>query len=66
MVDVGKCLGYWWKDNLVATKCDDENIKKARKSFFHYGNIGMIQGDLSPLSTRPIIEMFTPSVAVWV
>ena len=24
--DVGKCLGYWWKDNLVATKCVDENI----------------------------------------
>ena len=39
VVDVGKCLGFWWKDNLVATKCVDENIKNARRSFFHYESI---------------------------
>ena len=32
--DVGKCLGYWWKGDLFATKSVDENIKKARRSFF--------------------------------
>ena len=33
--DVGKCLGYWWKGDLFATKSVDENIKKARRCFFH-------------------------------
>ena len=31
--DVGKCLGFWWKRDLFATKCVDENIRKARKAF---------------------------------
>ena len=31
--EVGKCLGYWWKGDLFATKSVDENIKKARRSF---------------------------------
>ena len=54
--DVGKCLGYWWKGDLFATKSVDENIKKARRSFFHYGSIGAFQGDICPLSSRSILE----------
>ena len=32
--DEGKCLGYWWRGNLLATKSVDENIRKARSAFF--------------------------------
>ena len=38
---VGKCLGYWWSEDLMATRAVEENIKKARKSFFLYGSIGV-------------------------
>ena len=34
----------------------EENIKKARRAFFHYGALGSFQGDLSPLSTGSIIQ----------
>ena len=34
----------------------EENIRRASKSFFHYGSLGAFQGDLSPLSLRSIIE----------
>lgn len=29
----------------------EEGIKKARRSFFYYGTIGVFQDDLSPLET---------------
>ena len=51
-----KCLGYWWSSNLFATKSVHENIQKARRAFFYFGSIGVFQGDLSPLSTRSVIE----------
>ena len=35
--DVGKCLGYWWKGDLLATRSVDDNIKKARRTFSQYG-----------------------------
>ena len=35
-----------------------ENVKKARRSFFHYGGIGVFQGDLSPLSFRSVVEVW--------
>ena len=54
--DVGKCLGYWWKGDLFATKSVDENIKKTRRCFFHYGSIGAFQGDICPLSSRSILK----------
>ena len=54
--DCGKCLGYWWRGDLLATKSVDENIAKARRAFFHYGSIGVFQGELSPLSSRSVIE----------
>lgn len=52
----GKCLGFWWKSNLLATRCVEENIKKARKAFFGYGSIGVFQGRLNPLSAASVIE----------
>ena len=52
----GKCLGYWWRGDLFAARSVEENIGKARRSFFHYGSIGVFQGDLSPLSSRSVIE----------
>ena len=56
--DIGKCLGFWWKGDLLASRSVDENIKKARRAFFHYmyGSIGAFQGDLSPLSSRSILD----------
>lgn len=34
----------------------DENIKKARRAFFHYGSIGVFQGDICPLSSKSVLE----------
>ena len=34
----------------------EENIKKERRSFFHYGALGDFQGDLNPLSTGSVLE----------
>ena len=50
---VGKCLSYWWKGDLFASRSVEE---KARCAFFHYGSIGVFQGDISPLSSREVIE----------
>ena len=33
-VDMGKCLGYWWKGGLLATQLIEENIRNARQAFF--------------------------------
>ena len=52
----GKCLDYWWRGDLMANRAVEEGIKKARRSFFHYGSIGVFQGDLSPLSSRSMVE----------
>ena len=43
-VDEGKCLGYWWRHGLMATRCIEENVKKARGAFFKLGSIGAFQG----------------------
>ena len=34
----------------------EENILKARRAFFHYGSIGVFQGDIRPLSSRSVLE----------
>ena len=47
--DVGRCLGFWWEKDLLASRCISENINKARKAFFGYGSIGAFQGSLSPI-----------------
>ena len=49
-------MGYWWKGDLLAARAVEENIKKARRAFFHYGSIGAFQGDLGPLSCRSVLE----------
>ena len=54
--DVGKCLGYWWKGDLSASRSIEENVQRARRAFFHFGSIGVFQGDISPLSSREVIE----------
>ena len=54
--DVGKCLGYWWKGDLLATISVDKNTKKARRAFFHYGSIGVFHGDICPLSSNSVLE----------
>ena len=41
----------------MATKAVEENIKKARKSIFLYGGIGVFLGDLGPLSSRSAVEV---------
>ncbi len=51
-----KRLGFWWQSDLLATRAITENIKKARRAFFAYGGIGAFQGDLSPLSSRSVVE----------
>ena len=54
--DVGKCLGYWWKGDHSASRSVEENIWKARCAFFHFSSIGVFQGDISPLSSKEVIE----------
>lgn len=39
--DVGKCLEYWWRGDLLATKSVDEIIKKACCAIFYHGKIGV-------------------------
>ena len=56
----GKCLGYWWQGNLMANRAVEEDIKKARRSFFHFGAIGVFQGDLSLLSSRADVSCVMP------
>ena len=53
----GRYFGYWWSGNLMVNRAVEEGIKKARRSFFHHGAaIGVFQGDLSPLSSRAVVE----------
>ena len=63
----GKCLGFWWKGDLLATRAVEENIKKARRAFFHYGSIGVFQGDLSPCIVIPTSpgDVCVASSVVW-
>ena len=56
VVSAAKWLGYWWGRDLMATKCVEEDIKKARRAFFHYGSVGAFQGDLDLQSSESIIE----------
>ena len=43
------CLGYWWRGDMMASRSVEENIKKARKSFFHYGSLhGCFSGRPEP------------------
>ena len=53
--DVGMCLGYWWSGDLSATK--SININKSRRAFFHFGSIGVFQGDISLILSRFVLEL---------
>ena len=52
----GKCLGYWWRGDLMANRAVEEGVKKARRNFFHYGAIGVLQGDLNSPSYHDVVE----------
>ena len=52
--DVGKCLGYWWSGDLSSSKSIEDNINKSRRAFFHFGSI---QGDISLISSRFVLEL---------
>ena len=64
-----------WKDGIrrvdrerLLERCVhsvDENVKRARRTFFHYGSIGVFQGDLSPLSSRSILEYHRGRAGSW-
>ena len=41
----------------MSIRAVQENIKKARRSFFMFGNIDVFQGDLSPLSSQSVAEV---------
>ena len=56
--------GYWWRRDLFASCAVEENIQKARKAFFHFGSIGAFQDDLSPLSTRSVVETCGSSASI--
>ena len=62
--DAGKCLGYWWRRDLMSTRAFQENIKKARRSFFMLGSIGVFQGDLSPLFSRSVVEVYVGNASL--
>ena len=36
----GKCLGFWWRGDLLASHAVEENNPKSRTAFFHFGSIG--------------------------
>ena len=52
----GKCLGYWWRGDLLATRAIDENMRKARRACFLFSSIGVFHGNLFPLSSVSILE----------
>ena len=56
-----KCLGYLWQGNLMANRAVEEGIKKARRGFFHYGAIGVFQGDFPFFSFANLC----PLVLLW-
>ncbi len=51
-----KCLGFWWKGDLFATRAVEEGISKARRAFFLFGRIGTFQDELNPASSKSVIE----------
>ena len=67
-MSTAKCPEYW---DLFASKSIEENIKKARQTFFSYGSIGAFQGDLNPpvgatamRSLSDGVESFMPSEGI--
>ena len=50
VTNAANCLGYWWREDMMALQSVEENITRAHRSFFRYGSLGAFQGDLSSLS----------------
>lgn len=65
LTDVEKCLRYWWKGDIVATKSVEENIAKARHALFHYGSIVVFEGDISPLLSRAVLETCVTTILLF-
>ena len=51
-----RCLGFWWRRDLFATRAVEEGISKARRAFFQFGSVGTFQGVLNPASSKSVIE----------
>ena len=49
-------VSVWVIGGREISRSVKENIKKARCAFFHFSSIGVFQGDISPLSSREVIE----------
>ena len=57
--DVGKCLNYWWRETYRHLRGDLSELSRTSGKavmFFHFGSIGMFQNDVSPLSSRAVLE----------
>ena len=54
-----------YREDLLSCRAVQENIKKARRSFFMFGSIGVYQGDLSPLSARSVVEVCVMPVLIY-
>jgi len=63
--NVEKCLRYWWKGDLSALRSVEENLQKAHWAFFIFWRIGAFQHNISPLSSREIIETFVTPVLLY-
>lgn len=48
--EVGKCLGFSWRRDLLATRNIGENVRKVRRAF----KLGSIVFSLNPLSLASV------------
>ena len=64
--DVRKCLGYWWKGDLLSSKLIEATSTKLDRLFFNFGSIGVFCGDISPLSSRSVLETYDADTSLWV
>ena len=60
-----KCLGYWWHTNFSPVKSIQENICKARRTYFALGSIGAYQGLLNLLSGRSLFTTFVLPILLY-
>ena len=51
-----RCLGFWWRRDLFATRAVEEGISKARRTFFQFESVGTFQGILNPALSKSVIE----------
>ena len=55
-INLKRCLGFWWRRDLFATRAVEEGISKARRVVFQFGSVGTFQGVLNVASSKPVIE----------